>query len=99
MYLEIKILMSYRYPAYPTFSSANSGVFGDNVVAALEREYIPDPGLNWETVHSWETGIELNTLENKLHFEANYYNKLTKDILTVIQGAQEQVQVLETWVK
>ena len=76
----------YRYPAYPTLTNANSGVFGNNVVAALEREYIPDPNLNWETVHSYEVGIELNTLKNRLHFEANYYNKVTKDVLTLIEG-------------
>ncbi len=76
----------YRYPAYPTLTNANSGVFGENVVAALEREYIPDPNLNWETVHSWETGLELNTFENRLHFEATYYKKLTKDVLTLIEG-------------
>jgi TonB-linked SusC/RagA family outer membrane protein len=76
----------YRYPAFPTLTNANSGVFGENVVAALEREYIPDPGLNWETVHSYEVGIELNTLQQRLHFEANYYNKVTKDVLTLIEG-------------
>jgi len=77
---------AYRYPAYPTLTNANSGVFGNNVVAALERQYIPDPNLNWETVHSWEVGLELNTFKNKLHFEMNYYNKLTKDVLTLIAG-------------
>lgn len=76
----------YRYPAYPTLTNANSGVFGNNIVAALEREYIPDPNLNWETVHSYEFGLELNTLKNRLHFEANYYHKLTKDVLTLIEG-------------
>lgn len=77
---------AYRYPAYPTLTSANSGVFGDNVVAALQREYIPSPNLNWETVHSWETGLELRAFSNRLFFEANYYHKLTKDVLTLIPG-------------
>lgn len=76
----------YRYPAFPTLTNANSGVFGENVVAALEREFIPDPNLNWETVHSWEAGFELRTLQNDLSFEANYYSKVTKDVLTLIAG-------------
>ncbi len=76
----------FRYPAFPTLTSANSGVFGNNVVAALEREYIPDPNLNWETVHSWEVGLELNTFKNRLHFETNYYSKVTKDVLTLVEG-------------
>lgn len=76
----------FRYPAFPTLTNANSGVFGENVVAALEREFIPDPNLNWETVHSWEAGFELRTLQNDLSFEANYYSKVTKDVLTLIAG-------------
>ncbi len=76
----------YRYPAFPTLTNANSGVFGENIVAALEREYIPDPSLNWETVNSYEAGLELNTFRNKLQFEMNYYHKLTKDVLTLIEG-------------
>ncbi|MBD0294091.1 MAG: SusC/RagA family TonB-linked outer membrane protein, partial [Flavisolibacter sp.] len=76
----------YRYPAYPTLTNANAGVFGNNVVAALERQYIADPNLNWETVHSWETGVELRAFRNRLFFEANYYSKLTKDVLTLIEG-------------
>jgi TonB-linked SusC/RagA family outer membrane protein len=76
----------YRYPAFPTLTSANSGVFGNNVVAALERQYIPDPNLNWETVHLYEVGLELNTFKNSLHVETTYYNKVTKDVLTLIEG-------------
>ena len=88
----------YRYPAYPTLTNANSGVFGNNIVPALEREYIPDPNLNWETVHSYEIGLELNTFKNSLHFEANYYNKVTKDVLTLIAGSIRNIAgVGESW--
>jgi len=76
----------YRYPFYPTLSSANSGVFGSNVIPALEPQYIPDPNLHWETVRSWEVGAELATLNNRLSAELTYYNKLTKDILTSVPG-------------
>src|SRR5690606_19005514 len=76
----------YRYPAYPTLTAANSGVFGDNIVAALQNEYIADPNLHWETVHAKEVGIELNTFKNRPTFEFNYYDKLTKDILVIVPG-------------
>ncbi|GAB2767038.1 TonB-dependent receptor [Rhabdobacter roseus] len=76
----------YRYPAYPTLTAANSGVFGNNVVAALQNEYIADPNLHWETVHAMEGGVEFNMLKNRLQVEANYYNKLTKDILVIVPG-------------
>ena len=73
-----------RYPSFAPLTGANAGVFGDNVVQALQPEYFVDPNLHWETVHSWETGIELNTFRNRMHVEANYYNKKTKDILVII---------------
>ncbi|TDE11121.1 SusC/RagA family TonB-linked outer membrane protein [Dyadobacter psychrotolerans] len=76
----------YRYPAYPTLTSANSGVFGDNIVAALQNEYIVDPNLHWEKVHASEAGVEFNMFKNRLAVEANYYNKLTKDILVLVPG-------------
>ena len=76
----------YRYPAYPTLTNANSGVFGNNVVAALESEYIPDPNLHWETVQSCEAGFELNTLKNKLHSKPTTTTSDTKDVLDLIAG-------------
>ncbi|SKC12649.1 SusC/RagA family TonB-linked outer membrane protein [Dyadobacter psychrophilus] len=76
----------YRYPAYPTLTAANSGVFGENIVAGLQNEYIADPNLHWEKVLAYEGGVEFNMLKNRLSFEANYYNKLTKDILVLVPG-------------
>ncbi len=77
----------YRYPAYPTLTAANSGVFGDNVVAALQNEYLYDPNLHWEKIQAFEAGFELYTLKNRLFIEANYYDKLTRDILVLVPGA------------
>ncbi len=77
----------YRYPAYPTLTAANSGVFGENIVAALQNEYLYDPNLHWENIRAFEAGFELYTLKNRLFLEANYYNKLTNDILALIPGA------------
>ncbi|MGE7777014.1 SusC/RagA family TonB-linked outer membrane protein [Chitinophaga sp. NPDC101104] len=73
-----------RYPAYPSLTGANSGIFGNNIVVALQPEYFVDPDLHWETARSWEAGFELTTLGNRLRAEVNYYNKLTKDILVII---------------
>ena len=78
----------YRYPAYPTLTNANAGVFGNNVINALQPQYITDESLNWEVITSYEAGVELNILDNDLHLEATYYNKRTKDVITLIdQGA------------
>lgn len=75
-----------QYPFFPLLTSSSSGVFGNNIVQALTPTYLPDSNLHWETVHSYEAGVELNTLGNKLHFEANWYHKLTKGILVTIPG-------------
>ncbi len=76
----------YRYPAYPTLSSSNSGVFGNNIVAGLQNEYLADPNLHWETVNAREAGIEFYALKNRLNLEVNYYNKMTRDILVIVPG-------------
>lgn len=72
-----------RYPAYPRLTGANSAVWGENIIQALRPEYFVDPNLHWEEVRSWEVGVELTTLERRLNFEANYYNKLTQDIIVI----------------
>jgi TonB-linked SusC/RagA family outer membrane protein len=75
-----------NYPTYPTLSGANSGVFGGNIVTALVPTYYVDPNLHWERSNSYEFGLELNTLQNKLHIEANYYNKKTEGFIALLTG-------------
>ncbi len=79
---------AFRYPAYPVLTNQNAGVFGENVVNALQPSYQVSPNLNWETVRSYEAGLEIDLLGNTLHFEGVYYNKKTKDVITLLdQGA------------
>lgn len=75
----------YDYPAYALLSGANSGVFGNNVIPALEPEYIVG-NPRWEQVRSWEAGAEFATFNNRMTAEFAYYNKLTSDILVVVPG-------------
>ncbi len=72
------------YPFYPNLLTGTNAVFGTNVYAAARRAYLPNPNLKWETVDAQEIGIELNAFQNHLHFEANYYNKTTNDLLTYV---------------
>ncbi len=73
------------YPAYPTISTSSSAVFGENLVPVYEADYLYDPNLHWETVNSSEVGIETDMLDNRLHFEAAYYNKKTNDLITLLR--------------
>ncbi|MDQ6843093.1 MAG: SusC/RagA family TonB-linked outer membrane protein, partial [Bacteroidota bacterium] len=73
-----------NYPSYPNLNTGNNAVFGTNVYTAADQAYIANPNLKWETVSAQEIGIELNAFKNRLHFEANYYNKTTNDLLTYV---------------
>jgi TonB-linked SusC/RagA family outer membrane protein len=74
----------YRYLYYPVYTNSTQAVFGDNVVNALSLSYQPDKNLRWETVTSYEGGIESDFLNSKLHAEVNYYLRKTDDLLTTI---------------
>ena len=74
----------YRYLYYPVYTNSTQAVFGDNVVNALSLTYQPDKNLRWETVTSYEGGLDLDMLKSRLHIEANYYQRKTDDLLTTI---------------
>ncbi len=73
------------YPAYPTVSSVSSAVFGNTLVPVYQPNYLFDANLHWENVNSSEVGIEADFLQNRLHFEAVYYSKTTKDLLVLLR--------------
>lgn len=73
-----------HYPYYPNYVAGSSAVFGDNIVPAYTLAYKNNPNLKWETVDAYEGGVEMDLLHNRLHFEANYYDKRTKDLLTMV---------------
>lgn len=78
-----------HYPFYPLLSSPNSAVFGPNggePIPGYTPSFYPDPNLKWETITSYETGVEFATLHNRLNGEANYYYKYTKNLLTNYPG-------------
>ena len=72
------------YPAYPTISATASATFGEFQIPVYEADYLVDPELQWETVRSSEVGVEANAFNNRLHFEASYYTKKTRDLLVLL---------------
>lgn len=75
---------SFNYPFYPVLVPGSNAVFGTNVYTAANELYFYNPDLRWETVSAQEVGIEMNAFNNRLHFEANYFNRTTKDLMTYI---------------
>ncbi len=72
------------YPSYPGLRSGTIVPFGTNLVTGALPAYKVNPDLRWETVNAAEIGVEFNAFKNRLHFEANYYNKVTKDMMTYL---------------
>ena len=77
-----------NYPFYPNLLTGQNAVFGTNIYSAARPAYIPNPDLKWETVSAKEIGIELNAFQNRLRFEANYFNRTTKDLMTYVSRAE-----------
>jgi TonB-linked SusC/RagA family outer membrane protein len=75
----------FPYPAYPGISPNSSAVFGSHTNNAYSANYTAAPNAQWETVNSTEAGVEFVALQNRLHFEMDYYNKLTKNLLIQLQ--------------
>jgi TonB-linked SusC/RagA family outer membrane protein len=76
-----------NYPYYPNYIQGQTAVFGENIVPAFQLAYLSNPNLAWETVTSWEAGIELASFNNRLRFEATYFDKLTDNLLTFIPSS------------
>ncbi|MFT3748761.1 MAG: TonB-dependent receptor [Agriterribacter sp.] len=75
-----------HYPFYPQLIGGQTAVFGNNLIPAYTPAYLADPNLKWETVTSFEGGIELAVLKNRLRFDANYFHKVTDNLLTIFPG-------------
>lgn len=78
-----------RYPAYPGLRVGIGTPFGGtgtsfNVYPAYAGAYFASPDLKWETTMGTDIGLEADLLKNRLHFEANYYKKVTSDILSFV---------------
>jgi TonB-linked SusC/RagA family outer membrane protein len=84
---------SIHYPFYPILAAPTSAVFGPNggvPIPGYTPSFIPDPNLKWETISSYEAGVEFAVLDNHLTGDINYYNKLTKNLLTNYPAAAGQ---------
>lgn len=73
-----------NYPYYPGVSQDATAVFGNQVIAGFIQKFEENPDLKWETVKMWEVGVESRWFDNRLNFNANYYNRKTEDLLVFV---------------
>lgn len=82
-----------HYPYYPNYETGPTAIFGENILPAYVLAYRNDPNLQWESVTSIEGGVEFNILQNRLHFEAAYYDKMTNDLLTFVSTGSDEFYI------
>lgn len=85
-----------NYPSYPSLVNSGSAVFGDQIIPGYSYSYLVQ-NLGWEKTYSWEAGLEISLLSQRLRIEPTYYNKTTKDIIVMLgsrTGAQNSLENL-----
>ena len=64
--------------------STDNYVFGSgvgSVVSGASQSTIQNDNLSWEKTKQFDFGLEFNILSDKIFFTADYYNRLTTDLL------------------
>ena len=67
------------YARFATYESIGSGSYITN--PAIAPTSIQLNNLRWETITSYDAGLELNLFKDKVYIEAGVYEKITSDIL------------------
>ena len=67
------------YARFATYESTGSG--GYNLYPAIAPTSIQLSNLRWETITSYDVGIELNLFKDRIYLEGDIYKKVTSDIL------------------
>lgn len=60
-------------------------VFDDQLVNGLATGVISNPEIRWEKQKTWDIGIDMRFLNNKLDITADYFKKRTEDLLVTPQ--------------
>ena len=67
------------------FTGINNYIIGNNLSEGVVVASLPNPTLGWERSRQLDLGIDLSVFRDKLSFTAEYYHKITDDMLLPIQ--------------
>ncbi len=67
-----------------SFMTDNNYILDNNLVRGQVVNGIPNPTLKWERSKQLDLGIDLSAFQDKLTFTAEYYDKITSDMLLSI---------------
>lgn len=70
-----------NYPYQSVYALGSNYVFGGVFTQGAAITTYVDPNLKWEKTHTWDIGIESGFFNNRLTFNAAYFDRRTKDIL------------------
>lgn len=73
-----------NYPAIGLLSADNY-VLGNALVNGLAVSTIGNDNLTWEKSRQLDVGFDLGLFNNRLYFTADYYRRLTTDLLLAVQ--------------
>lgn len=54
---------------------------GVGTTLAYYPQRLPSPGLRWETTEQYDIGVDMGFFKNRLNFTADYYHKVTDNLL------------------
>lgn len=71
------------YYGYPTLTQTNNFQVGDGspLTTGLHLATSFNPSLSWETSQQTDIGLDLSLLKNRLTLNADYFDKLTYDLI------------------
>jgi TonB-linked SusC/RagA family outer membrane protein len=86
---DMKLRTSYGFTgnnAIPNYGSigllgTTRYVLDNNLVNGVYSNTISNPDLGWEMTRQFDVGLEFGLLSNRIHLEADYYYRSTKDLL------------------
>ncbi len=67
------------YARFATYESTRTGNYILNPVIAPTKVQLNN--LRWETITSYDLGLEMNMFKDRVYINADLYNKITEDIL------------------
>lgn len=70
-----------NYQYYSTVSAVGSPTLNGNIFTAVAQNRMANTTIQWEKTTQTDIGIELELLNRRILFSADYYNKKTTDIL------------------
>lgn len=76
------------YPYQSTIAFNSFVLFQGNDVVAAQGAGVKDyaiPDISWETTESYDIGVDLGFMNNRLTVTADYYKKTTKDMLLALE--------------